>query len=78
MFSTTTRSHAAADYFEAVARGRDGKTAANWVINDLLGALNKAGKKVRVRGTSYAVPLVSARAARALDGSDEEVSSSAG
>lgn len=31
-------------------------------------ALNKAGKKVRVRGTSYAVPLVSARAARALDG----------
>jgi subtilisin family serine protease len=30
-------------------------------------ALNKAGKKVRVRGTSYAVPLVSARVARALD-----------
>ncbi len=35
---------AIADYFEAVAKGRDGKTAANWVINDLLGALNKAGK----------------------------------
>jgi len=34
---------AIADYFEAVAKGRDGKTAANWVINDLLGALNKAG-----------------------------------
>ncbi len=33
-----------ADYFEAVAEGRDGKIAANWVINDLLGALNKAGK----------------------------------
>lgn len=30
-------------------------------------ALNKAGKKVRVRGTSYAVPLVAARAARALE-----------
>lgn len=30
-------------------------------------AMNKAGKKVRVRGTSYAVPLVAARAARALD-----------
>ena len=28
-----------ADFFEAVARGRDGKTAANWVINDLFGRL---------------------------------------
>ena len=35
-----------ADYFEKVAAGRDGKTAANWVINDLLGALNKAGKEI--------------------------------
>ena len=35
-----------ADYFEKVAAGRDGKTAANWVINDLLGALNKAGKSI--------------------------------
>src|SRR6185312_3420690 len=26
---------AIADYFEKVAAGRDGKTAANWVINDL-------------------------------------------
>ena len=34
---------AIADYFEKVAAGRDGKMAANWVINDLLGALNKAG-----------------------------------
>jgi len=34
---------AIADYFEAVARGRDGKQAANFVINELLGALNKAG-----------------------------------
>ncbi|MCZ2328607.1 Asp-tRNA(Asn)/Glu-tRNA(Gln) amidotransferase subunit GatB [Bartonella sp. F02] len=32
---------AIAHYFEEVARGRDGKIAANWVINDLLGALNK-------------------------------------
>ncbi|MFC4293455.1 S8 family serine peptidase [Novosphingobium tardum] len=30
-------------------------------------ALNKEGKKTRVRGTSYSVPLVAARAARALD-----------
>ena len=37
---------AIADYFETVAEGRDGKTAANWVINDLLGALNKAGKDI--------------------------------
>ena len=37
---------AIADYFEKVAAGRDGKMAANWVINDLLGALNKAGKDI--------------------------------
>jgi len=37
---------AIADYFEQVAKGRDGKTAANWVINDLLGLLNKAGKGI--------------------------------
>ncbi len=35
-----------ADYFEAVAKGRDGKTAANWVINELFGRLNKEGKTV--------------------------------
>ncbi|MCC5971194.1 MAG: Asp-tRNA(Asn)/Glu-tRNA(Gln) amidotransferase subunit GatB [Pararhodobacter sp.] len=32
-----------AEYFEAVAQGRDGKTAANWVINELFGRLNKEG-----------------------------------
>jgi len=35
-----------ADYFEAVARGRDAKAAANWVINELFGRLNKEGKDV--------------------------------
>ena len=35
-----------ADYFEAVAKGRDGKIAANWVINELFGRLNKEGKEV--------------------------------
>lgn len=35
---------ARADYFEIVAKGRDSKLAANWVINELLGALNKDGK----------------------------------
>jgi len=33
-----------ADYFEAVAKGRDAKLAANWVINELFGRLNKEGK----------------------------------
>ena len=32
-----------ADYFEAVAQGRDGKLAANWVTGDLYGVLNKRG-----------------------------------
>jgi aspartyl-tRNA(Asn)/glutamyl-tRNA(Gln) amidotransferase subunit B len=35
-----------ADYFEAVAKGRDGKTAANWVINELFGRLNKESKDI--------------------------------
>ncbi|WP_019220407.1 Asp-tRNA(Asn)/Glu-tRNA(Gln) amidotransferase subunit GatB [Bartonella senegalensis] len=37
---------AIADYFEKVAHGRDGKTVANWVINDLLGALNKDNRAI--------------------------------
>jgi aspartyl-tRNA(Asn)/glutamyl-tRNA(Gln) amidotransferase subunit B len=32
-----------AEYFEAVARGRDAKAAANWVINELFARLNKQG-----------------------------------
>ncbi|QPH54987.1 Asp-tRNA(Asn)/Glu-tRNA(Gln) amidotransferase subunit GatB [Pontivivens ytuae] len=32
-----------AAFFEEVARGRDGKMAANWVINELFGRLNKEG-----------------------------------
>jgi len=35
-----------ADYFEDVAKGRDGKLAANWVINELFGRLNKEGKEI--------------------------------
>lgn len=31
------------DYFEDVAKGRDAKQAANWVINELFGRLNKEG-----------------------------------
>jgi aspartyl-tRNA(Asn)/glutamyl-tRNA(Gln) amidotransferase subunit B len=37
---------ASADYFETVAKGRDGKLAANWVINELFGRLNKEGKAI--------------------------------
>jgi aspartyl-tRNA(Asn)/glutamyl-tRNA(Gln) amidotransferase subunit B len=33
----------AAAYFETVARGRDAKQAANWVTQELFGALNKKG-----------------------------------
>ena len=32
-----------ADFFEAAAKGRDGKQTANFVINELLGRLNKEG-----------------------------------
>src|SRR6266550_3643509 len=35
-----------ADFFEAVAKGRDAKAAANWVINELAGRLNKEGKDI--------------------------------
>lgn len=35
-----------ADFFEAVADGRDGKIAANWVTQELFGALNRAGKTI--------------------------------
>ena len=37
---------ATADFFEAVAKGRDAKLAANWVINELAGRLNKEGKDI--------------------------------
>ena len=37
---------ATADFFEAVAKGRDAKAAANWVINDLGGRLNKEGREI--------------------------------
>ena len=35
-----------ADYFEALAEGRDTRTAANWVIHDLFGQLNRAGREI--------------------------------
>ncbi|MDZ4736756.1 MAG: Asp-tRNA(Asn)/Glu-tRNA(Gln) amidotransferase subunit GatB [Rhodospirillaceae bacterium] len=35
-----------AAFYEAVARGRDAKLAANWVISELFGALNRTGKAI--------------------------------
>src|SRR3954449_13024553 len=35
-----------ADFFEAVAEGRDAKAAANWIINELAGRLNKEGRDI--------------------------------
>jgi aspartyl-tRNA(Asn)/glutamyl-tRNA(Gln) amidotransferase subunit B len=35
-----------ADYFETVAKGRDAKIAANWVINELFGRLNREGQSI--------------------------------
>ncbi|MGE0213077.1 MAG: Asp-tRNA(Asn)/Glu-tRNA(Gln) amidotransferase subunit GatB [Parvibaculaceae bacterium] len=41
-----TAERASAEYFEQVAKGRDGKAAANWVINELFGRLNKEGRGI--------------------------------
>ena len=43
-----------AQFFEAVAKGRDGKTAANWVINELFGRLNKDGLEIGASPVSAA------------------------
>jgi aspartyl-tRNA(Asn)/glutamyl-tRNA(Gln) amidotransferase subunit B len=49
-----TAERASADFFEQVAKGRDGKAAANWVINELFGRLNKEGKSVDTTPVSAA------------------------
>ena len=50
-----------ADYFEAVAKGRDAKAAANWVINELFARLNKQG------GDIAAAPVSAAQLGSILD-----------
>ena len=45
---------ASADYYEAVAKGRDAKIAANWVINELFGRLNKEGVAIEASPVSSA------------------------
>ena len=43
--SVLTADVESAAYFESVAEGRDGKLAANWVINELFGRLKKDGDR---------------------------------
>ncbi len=43
-----------AAFFEEVAKGRDAKAAANWVINELAGRLNKEGKEIAASPVSAA------------------------
>ncbi len=50
-----------AEYFEQVAQGRDAKAAANWVINELFGRLNKEGKDIA------SSPVSAAQLAAVLD-----------
>jgi aspartyl-tRNA(Asn)/glutamyl-tRNA(Gln) amidotransferase subunit B len=45
---------ASADFYEEVARGRDPKLAANWVMGELFGALNKQGKDIETSPVSAA------------------------
>ena len=56
-----SQDRAKADYFETVARGRDGKLAANWVTTELFGALNKAGKDIG------STPIAAAQLGKLID-----------
>ena len=50
-----TASRPLADYFEEVARASgDARAAANWVMGDLLGSLNSAGKEIEASPVSAA------------------------
>jgi aspartyl-tRNA(Asn)/glutamyl-tRNA(Gln) amidotransferase subunit B len=50
--SVLSAERASSDFFEATAKGRDGKIAANWVINELFGRLNKEGKSIETTPVS--------------------------
>ncbi len=43
---------ATADYYETVAKGRDAKQAANWVMGDFFAALNRTGKTIETSPVS--------------------------
>jgi aspartyl-tRNA(Asn)/glutamyl-tRNA(Gln) amidotransferase subunit B len=44
--SVLVAEQATAQFFETVARGRDAKAAANWVMGDLFAALNRTGRTI--------------------------------
>jgi aspartyl-tRNA(Asn)/glutamyl-tRNA(Gln) amidotransferase subunit B len=52
--SVLVAERASADFYEDVAKGRDGKAAANWVINELFGRLNREGKDISTSPVSAA------------------------
>jgi aspartyl-tRNA(Asn)/glutamyl-tRNA(Gln) amidotransferase subunit B len=45
---------ATADFYETVAKGRDAKLAANWVIGDFFAALNRTGRDIAASPVSAA------------------------
>jgi aspartyl-tRNA(Asn)/glutamyl-tRNA(Gln) amidotransferase subunit B len=45
---------ATADFYETVAKGRDAKLAANWVMGDFFAALNRTGKTIETSPVSAA------------------------
>ncbi|PIP01054.1 Asp-tRNA(Asn)/Glu-tRNA(Gln) amidotransferase subunit GatB [Pleomorphomonas carboxyditropha] len=49
-----TLERASADYYEQVAKSRDGKAVANFMINELFGRLNKDGKGIETSPVSPA------------------------
>jgi aspartyl-tRNA(Asn)/glutamyl-tRNA(Gln) amidotransferase subunit B len=49
-----TAERESAEFFEAVAEARDGKIAANWVINELFGRLNRDGLDIGASPVSAA------------------------
>ncbi len=50
-----TAERESADFFEAVAEGRDARTAANWVLNDLFGQLNRGELEIAASPVSAPV-----------------------
>ena len=44
--SVMVAEQATADFYETVAKGRDAKIAANWVMGDLFAALNREGRTI--------------------------------
>jgi aspartyl-tRNA(Asn)/glutamyl-tRNA(Gln) amidotransferase subunit B len=50
--SVLSAERTSSDFFEATAKGRDGKITANWVINELFGRLNKEGKTIETTPVS--------------------------